>query len=80
MFEALTLLIVIYCILILYLRLSDNGNGEKKNIAGWLLFGLVWPQMRQQIERDSKLSEKIFLSMLATFMIVAVAVVYFITI
>lgn len=80
MFQVFTLLIVIYCILILYLRISDNGNGKKKNIAGWLLFGLMWPKMGHQIEKDSKSSERIFITMLITFMIAAVVVIYFITI
>ena len=79
MFVFVTLLIVIYCILILYLRLSDTGNGKKKDIAGWLLFGLMWPQIRQQIEKDHKHREKVFISILIIFMIVAVGVTYLIT-
>lgn len=79
MFEVFTLLIVIYCILILYLRLSDNDNGNRKNIAGWLLFGLMWPQMRQKIEKDSKNKEIIFIIMLIAFMIATVVFTYLIT-
>ena len=79
MFEILSILIVLYCIAILYLRLSDNGNGKKKNIAGWLLFGMMWPKMKQQIESDPKQSEKVFYSMLITFMIAAIIVIYLIS-
>lgn len=78
MFEVITILIVIYCISILYLRLSDNGNGKKKNIAGWLLFGLMWPQINQQIEKDIKHKEKIFFIILIIFMIAAFAILYLI--
>jgi hypothetical protein len=78
MFEGIALLIAIYCISILYLRLSDNGNGKKKNISGYLLFGLMWPKIKQQIEKDSKNSDRIFIIMLIAFMLAAVVFAYFI--
>lgn len=78
MFKVLTFFIVIYCVLILYVRRSDSGDGKKKNIAGWMLFGLMWPQMKQQIEKDPKQSENVFTSMLIMFLTAALVVVYLI--
>lgn len=80
MFKVAALLIVTYSILILYLRLSDNGDGKKKDISGWLLFGLMWPQIKQQIdEKGIEHKEQIIFVMLSLFMIGGLFLAYFIT-
>ena len=79
MFEVIAFVIAIYCILILYLRLSDNGNGKRKNIAGWLLFGLMWPKIRQQLENDLKHGDKIVFILVLIFLIAAFVFTYLIT-
>jgi len=79
MYETISLLIAIYCVLILFLWLSDNGDGKRKNIACWLLFGLMWPKIKQQLENDLKQKEKIVYVALVVFVIAIFVFVYLIT-
>ena len=79
MFEVIAFLIAIYCILILCLWLSDNGDGKRINIAGWLLFGLMWPKIKQQIEKDLKQRGKIVFVISSVFVIAALVFTYLVT-
>ncbi len=49
-----TILLVCYCFLILYLRISDIGDGKRKNAAGWLAFGFFWPVIKEQLLKISR--------------------------
>ena len=79
MYEAIALLIAIYSILILFLWLSDNGDGKRKNLACWLLFGLMWPKIKQQLENDLEQREKIVFVVLAVLIIAVFVFAYLMT-
>ncbi len=65
--------ILCYSGTISFLRASDTGDGKRKNIAGWLACGFVWPWYRDQADRNLSEGEK----RRWVFVIILIVVVFF---
>ena len=66
MFEVIVVLVlvfsVIWAVIALFLFKSDSGNGKRKSIAGFMLFGPAWPLISNSLIRKMSIREQIGLS------------------
>lgn len=59
-FVFISLILLIICLFLIggVLIKSDRGDGKRKKIGGWLIFGGLWPLLDKNANRDLSTYEK----------------------
>jgi uncharacterized membrane protein len=63
------LLIIGFWLVALRVRKTDKGDGKRKKIAGWMIFGGLWPLIDKDSNRNLTKIEIIGIAVVITFMI-----------
>lgn len=75
----LIFLIICFWIVALSIRKNDKGDGKRKRVAGWMIFGGLSPIIDKESNRNLSKTEIIGVAVLIAFMIEAFIYTFFST-